>query len=221
MAFSERTLSFLLENRLMDSREWFHAHKAEYQAEVVAPMAELFMQVAPAMAEVDPEFIRIPQVGKSISRLWRDTRFQEGSVFRESIWFSFVREKYRGYPSYWFAVSPQGCSWGLGWYDAGSATMKRLRERVLAQEPAWLAADAALLGQSALTEQGKRYKRSPFTQAPPQQRRWLEQRNISLEAPLNRDILFAPELAQVLIRDFTALAPVYTFLRDSTVPWSY
>ena len=56
MAFTEETLSFLMENHIMDSREWFHEHKAEYEEYVVRPMAELFELIAPAMLKIDPEF---------------------------------------------------------------------------------------------------------------------------------------------------------------------
>lgn len=222
MPFSENTLSFLMENRLMDSREWFHAHKAEYEEFIVAPMAELCTRLAPAMLEIDPEFIVIPQVGKSISRLWRDTRYsKDGSIFREYVWLSFVIEKYRGYPQYWAAVSPGGVEWGCGWYDAGSATMKRLRERVIADDPAWLAADKALRAQSALTEHGRTYKKSPYTAYPEDKRRWLEQMNVSLETGLRPERTFDPDLAEEIERDFRAVAPVYKFLRDVTVRWEW
>ena len=39
MPFSIETLDFLSLNRAMNSREWFHAHRAEYESLVVAPMA--------------------------------------------------------------------------------------------------------------------------------------------------------------------------------------
>ena len=35
--FSQKTLDFLFENRLHDSREWFAQHKKEYQELVIQP----------------------------------------------------------------------------------------------------------------------------------------------------------------------------------------
>lgn len=223
MAFSERTLSFLMENHITDSREWFREHKAEYEEYVVSPMAELFGLIAPAMLKIDPEFICIPQVGKSISRLWRDTRMQKADlpIYREYIWGSFVREKYRGLPSYWFAVSPGGVEWGMGWYNAASATMKALREKVLSDDPEWLAADEAYRKQNMLRIGGETYKKSPFTAQPENKRLWLDQRNIYLESGLHPDLTFSEDLHKRIIRDFRAVAPVYRYFVNSAVRWEW
>ena len=223
MAFTEETLSFLMENHIMDSREWFHKHKAEYEEYVVRPMAELYALIAPAMLKIDPEFICIPQVGKSISRLWRDTRMQKADlpVYRESIWGSFIREKYRGYPSYWFAVSPGGVEWGMGWYQAGNETMKALREKVLADDPEWLAADEAYRKQKRLRIGGETNKKSPFTAQPENKRLWLDQRNIYLESGLLPSLTFSDDLHKRIIRDFRAVAPVYRYFVNSTVRWEW
>ena len=41
MAFSAKTLDFLFENRLQDSRDWFLDHKDTYQAVLLEPMKDL------------------------------------------------------------------------------------------------------------------------------------------------------------------------------------
>lgn len=41
MPFTDETLEFLVRNKLMDSRVWFHEHRAEYERLVVEPLAEL------------------------------------------------------------------------------------------------------------------------------------------------------------------------------------
>ena len=223
MAFSERTLSFLMENHVMDSREWFREHSSEYEEFVVKPMAELFELIAPAMLKIDPEFICISKVGKSISRLWRDTRMQKAELptYREYIWGSFVREKYRGYPSYWFAVSPAGVEWGMGWYQAGSATMKALREKVLSDDPEWIAADEAYRKQKHLKIVGETYKKSPFVTQPENKRAWLDQRNISLDSGPLPSLTFSEGLHKRIIKDFRAVAPVYKFFVDNAVMWEW
>ena len=41
MPFSPKTIDFLIENRLHDSREWFESHKKEYRDFVISPLREL------------------------------------------------------------------------------------------------------------------------------------------------------------------------------------
>lgn len=43
--FSQKTLDFLFENRLHDSREWFAQHKKEYQELVIQPLRQLVMDL--------------------------------------------------------------------------------------------------------------------------------------------------------------------------------
>lgn len=222
MPFTDRTLSFLVENCLMDSREWFHAHKEEYERFIVDPMAEVCVAITPTMLEIDPEFIAIPKVGKSLSRLWRDTRFtKDGSIFRDYVWCSFVREKYRGLPDCWFSVSPQGAEWGCGWYWTGPDTMANIRQKVMEDDPAWLAADEAIRRHGGFQIVGDRYKKSPYTAWPEEKRRWLDQRSLTVQSPVDPEILFTDKFAEKLIEDFTALAPVYRFFLENAVRWKW
>ena len=108
MPFTDETLEFLVRNKLMDSRVWFHEHRAEYERLVVEPLAELVEALSPAMAEIDPAIMCIPKVGKSISRIWRDTRRgPELPIFRDVMWLILLRAKQQGLPGYWFEFSPQ------------------------------------------------------------------------------------------------------------------
>jgi len=52
MAFSEKTLDFLFENRVMDSKAWFEAHRADYEALVLEPLRALVRELTPAMLEI-------------------------------------------------------------------------------------------------------------------------------------------------------------------------
>ena len=44
------------------------------------------------MLEIDPAIMCLPKVGKSISRIWRDTRRgPELPIFRDVMWLTFLR----------------------------------------------------------------------------------------------------------------------------------
>ncbi len=213
MSFSEETLDFMALNRVMDSREWFHEHRDEYLSLVVEPMAELVEDMAPAMWEIDPSLVIIPKVGKSISRIWRDTRRGPGlPIYRDVMWITLLRAKYEGYPSFWFEFSPRAVRWGCGWYQTDPAIMDCIRGMILSHDPDWLAALAAFEAQKVFALEDERYKRSRHPDAPENERVWLDQKSLCLTHEETKlDILYSDRLASTLTRDFKRVAPVYEF----------
>lgn len=213
MPFSEATLDFMALNRVMNSREWFHEHRDEYLSLVVEPIAELVEDMAPEMWKIDPSLIIIPKVGKSISRIWRDTRRgPELPIYRDVMWITLLRAKYEGYPSFWFEFSPRCLRWGCGWYQTDPAIMDCIRGMILSHDPDWRAALAAFEAQKVFRLDDERYKRSRHPDAPENERAWLDQKSLCLtheETKLDR--LCSDKLAAALTRDFRRIAPVYEF----------
>ena len=213
MPFSEATLDFMALNRVMNSREWFHEHREEYLSLVVEPIAELVEDMAPEMWKIDPSLIIIPKVGKSISRIWRDTRRgPELPIYRDVMWITLLRAKYEGYPSFWFEFSPRRLRWGCGWYQTDPAIMDCIRGMILSHDPDWRAALAAFEAQKVFRLDDERYKRSRHPDAPENERAWLDQKSLCLtheETKLDR--LYSDKLAAALTRDFRRIAPVYEF----------
>lgn len=97
MAFSEKSLAFLFENRMHDSRAWYQEHKTQYQQYVAQPCKALIQQVQPYLAQIDPQISCTP---RCMSRIYRDTRFsKDKSLFRTSFWCTFSRPRDGGeYP---------------------------------------------------------------------------------------------------------------------------
>lgn len=213
MPFSEATLDFMALNRVMNSREWFHEHRDEYLSLVVEPIAELVEDMAPEMWKIDPSLIIIPKVGKSISRIWRDTRRgPELPIYRDVMWITLLRAKYEGYPSFWFEFSPRRLRWGCGWYQTDPAIMDCIGGMILSHDPDWRAALAAFEAQKVFRLDDERYKRSRHPDAPENERAWLDQKSLCLtheETKLDR--LYSDKLAAALTRDFRRIAPVYEF----------
>lgn len=213
MPFSEATLDFMALNRVMNSREWFHEHRDEYLSLVVEPIAELVEDMAPEMWKIDPSLIIMPKVGKSISRIWRDTRRgSELPIYRDVMWITLLRAKYEGYPSFWFEFSPRCLRWGCGWYQTDPAIMDCIRGMILSHDPDWRAALAAFEAQKVFRLDDERYKRSRHPDAPENERAWLDQKSLCLtheETKLDR--LYSDKLAAALTRDFRRIAPVYEF----------
>lgn len=218
MQFTEEGLDFLSLNRAMNSREWFHAHREEYERLIVQPLADFTMELSGTLMEIDSALICIPKVGKSISRIWRDTRRGPGlPIYRDVMWLSFLREKYVGLPSLWFELSPRAVRWGCGWYQTPPEVSETIRELILANDKAWRAAKRAVK-HSRFELEDTKYKRSRYPDAAKFEREWLDQKSycITYNAP-DIDVLFAPELAERVAGDFRAIAPVYDFFVKATI----
>ena len=213
MPFSEATLDFMALNRVMNSREWFHEHRDEYLSLVVEPIAELVEDMAPEMWKIDPSLIIIPKVGKSISRIWRDTRRgPELPIYRDVMWITLLRAKYEGYPSFWFEFSPRCLRWGCGWYQTDPAIMECIRGMILAHDPDWLAALEAFEKQRVFSLEDERYKRTRHPDAPENERSWLDQKSLCLtHEETGLDLLYSDKLSGTLTRDFGRIVPVYDF----------
>ena len=220
-AFSRQTLEFLFENRMQDSKAWFEEHRAVYQAAVLAPLHDLVEGLAPVMSQIDPRLTTEPRVGKTISRIRRDTRFsRDKSLYRDQMWIIFKRGQMHGaeLPGLYVEITQHGFSYGCGFYHAAPSYLAVMRSRILRGDPLFAAAQAALAGQSPFRLEGDCYKRARFPGQPEELRNWLERRELTVSAN-SRDfsLLFSDRLLPRLRQDFPLLAPVYRFLLETAL----
>jgi len=213
--FSATGLDFLVENRFRDSREWFKENRHIYEEYVIEPMKEFVMALEPFMHSVDEQLICIPRIGGSISRIYRDARYARGkSIFRETGWCSFIRDKkiYHGLPGFYFEVSPAGFSYGCGYYAADALSMEAIRSLIRNDAPKARAALKAYKEQDVFTLEDNLYKRSRHPDQPDEKKQWLDQKSICLNADSKDfDLLFSDSLTEKIMQDFRKILPVYEF----------
>lgn len=216
MPISKQTLDFLAENRFNNSREWFHAHKPQYEQYVMEPLRELVCRLEPAMKGIDPLIVTDPKVGKTISRIYRDTRFShDKSLYREVMWIVFSRGKgaFNTMPGFVMEFSPQGFRYGAGYYGAPPKTMETVRAMILGGDKMFEKAFRATEKQSVFTLIGDCYKRSKCPDAPEKLRNWLDRKNLDwMHDSTDAGILFSPDFSETLAEGFTSLKPFYDFL---------
>jgi len=216
MPFSLKTTQFLIENRLMDSREWFKENKERYNKLVLAPFIELVECLAPDMLDIDPQLITEARVDRTISRIYRDVRFSKDKLlYRDNMWFVFMREKklYEGPPCFYFDMGPKGFSYGMGYYQASSASMAAIRKLALDGAAPFKKADKALRNQTLFYMDGDAYKKSKYPDQPEHLRQWLDKKSMSFNCHSDDfDLLYSDKLANTLLEGFRTLAPIYDFL---------
>lgn len=216
MPFSPETVDFLVENRLQNSREWFKENKKRYEAAVLGPFVELVNRLSPGMLEIDPQFITEPKVDRTLSRVYRDTRFsRDKSLYRDNMWLVFMREKklYNGLPAYYFDLGPGGFSCGMGYYQASPESMNAIRQLILGGEPSFQRAEEAFSGQDVFSLEGELYKKTKHPDAPGRLKTWLDRKGLSFNRhSADYELLYSGNLADTLLEGFRLLAPVYDFM---------
>lgn len=77
-----------------NSKSWFEDNKHMYSECVLKPAQSLVSELSDFMLAIDPYLETAPTVGKTISRIYRDTRFsKDKSPFRTNIWITLKRPK--------------------------------------------------------------------------------------------------------------------------------
>ena len=123
MPFCDESLDFLFLNRLNDSKTFFNENRSEYERLVLQPLRQLVTDIEPAIHEIDPFLVCEPKVGKSISRIFRDTRFtHDKHIFRDVMWCTFYRDRklFGSMPAFFFEFSPRCTRWGCGYYQCST-----------------------------------------------------------------------------------------------------
>jgi uncharacterized protein (TIGR02453 family) len=129
--FSDRTLKFLRALKRNNRREWFNAHKDEYEAHVRQPMAAIVERLAEDFREFAPELVASPKV--SMYRIYRDTRFSENKTpYKTHVAAVFPTRgllKHEGAGLY-FHISPDEVWVGGGMYSPQPAQLYAVREHI-------------------------------------------------------------------------------------------
>lgn len=212
MPFSARSLDFLFENCLNDSKVWFNEHKEEYKKYIAEPFAELVNSLTPTMLDIDGEFVCDP---RKLSRIYRDARYAKGkSIFRDYMWYTFSRaaNDRKPLPGYYFSISPDGFDYGCGFYYTAPSTAEEYRKLIAGGDESFSKALNAYKKQSVFTLYGDMYKRDRFPDESEEKRNWLNRKSIGLSCESKDfDFLFSDRLAEKIAADFKSVESVYKF----------
>ncbi|HCC35006.1 MAG TPA: DUF2461 domain-containing protein, partial [Ruminococcaceae bacterium] len=219
--FSQRTIDFMWNLRFNNNRPWFLEHKDEFIRDFQTPMKTLGLEVFERINETfgDRGFIH------KLSRIYKDARRVKGGEFyRTNLWFSVERpsEEWTSSPVFWFDLSPENWSYGLGYYMARAETMAKLRARIDKNPKAFEKTVSLLEGQNEFVLEGQEYVRKK--EAPtPKTAAWYNRKSVSLtHTQPNGDELFSPGLADRIVQGYTFLMPLYDYFitldSDPSVP---
>lgn len=219
--FRQETILFLKEIAGNNNKTWFEAHKQDYQQYVLRPFQDLVADLTPFMLIMDPEFTTTPKVGKTISRIYRDTRFsKDKSLYRNSVWFTFKRNSpdWKEDPAFFFEINPTIYRYGMGFYQAPRPFIEFFRKKITSEPQYFLDAVSFLKQDKSFTLEGEEYKKIPVHHDHPEIERWCRLKSFCLICNnfINSSdpLLFTKDLTDRLINDFEILVPLYHYLWD-------
>jgi len=129
--FTEESLRFLRALKRNNRREWFDAHRDDYEANIRQPMTAVIARLADDFREFAPEFVASPKT--SMYRIYRDIRFSENKApYKTHVAASFPT---RGLPKHegaglYFHVSPDEVWIGGGLYAPQTPQLHAIREHI-------------------------------------------------------------------------------------------
>ncbi len=133
MTFPAETLRFLRALKRNNRREWFNAHRADYEAYVRQPMTAIVERLAIDLRAFAPELVASAKV--SMYRIYRDTRFSENKTpYKTHVAAVFPTRglaKHEGAGVY-FHVSPEEVWIGGGMYSPQPPQLFAVRRHIAA-----------------------------------------------------------------------------------------
>ena len=218
--FTPRTLAFLRALERNNRREWFHARKDRFEADVRAPMVELVERLAADFAHFAPDLVASPRA--SLYRPYRDTRFSaDKAPLKTHIGAIFPHRllpKHEG-AGYYVEVAPRHVWYGGGMYMPSGPVLYQVREHIAAHHRRL----ARLVGAAAFrrtfgTLDGEQLQRVPRGFAPDHPAAaFLKYKQFLAGCERPADFATDPRFYRVLLDAFKTLAPLVEFLNEPLV----
>ena len=215
MNFPAEALRFLRALKRNNRREWFEAHRGDYEAYVRQPMTAIVERLAVDLRAFAPELVASPKV--SMYRIYRDTRFSENKTpYKTHIAAVFPTRglpKHEGAGAY-FHISPDEVWIGGGMYMPQPRQLVAVREhiaghvtqlRAIVESPGFLARVGPL--------HGDKLKRVPrgFAKDHPAAE-YLKFRRFVAGADLPAALATSPAFYKTLLTTFRQVTPLARFL---------
>ena len=133
--FTIETTKFFADLAANNTREWFSAHKSDYERFVLAPARDFVLTLGNQLRVLSPEVVADPRVDKSIFRIYRDIRFsKDKSPYKANLglWFPVSGRggKFEN-PGYYFHLEADNLMLGVGIHGFSKPLLKAYREAVV------------------------------------------------------------------------------------------
>jgi uncharacterized protein (TIGR02453 family) len=218
--FPPETIRFLRELGANNRKDWFDAHRGDYEAFWVAPAKAFVVAAGEQLAELAPGIRAEPRVLGSIFRINRDTRFsRDPRPYKDHLDFWFWEgERRRAVSGFFARLTPEVLGVGAGCHGLDPERLTRFRRAVA--DPASgadLAGIAQRLEGAGYQLEGATLRRplAGFTGEGPAGR-FLRHKGLFVhhDEPADERVQTDAVLA-ICMRHWSALAPLHRWLTDN------
>jgi uncharacterized protein (TIGR02453 family) len=215
--FPPEALKFLRGLKRNNRREWFLAHRDDYEAHVRGPMLELIQRLADDLREFAPEIVCDPK--SAMYRIYRDVRFSANKApYKTHVAASFPT---RGLPKHegaglYFHVSPTDVWVGGGMYAPQTPQLHAVREHIAGHAKRLRAiVESPGFRKTVGSLQGERLQRVPrgFAADHPAAE-YLKHRQFLAGCELDPALATSPKFYGTVVNVFRQVAPLTRFLND-------
>lgn len=223
--FSPRAYAFLRGLRRNNRKEWFEAHRDDYETHTRAPMRVLVDEIDAILGDVAPEMRGDPK--KSVFRIHRDVRFSaDKSPYKTHIaaWFfhqdagSGVGQEAHGGAGFYIHVEPGACMFGGGIWMPPKPALDKIRDQIvedgdafakLVTSPVFKRRFGPLSTEAVLTRTPRGYD-----PAHPQEK-WLRYKSYTAGKKLTDSQVSSRKLIPLMKADIVAMLPFVRWLNTA------
>lgn len=156
---------FLRELAQNNNRDWFQANKARYENDVREPMLQLISDFSEPLRAISRHFVADPRrSGGSLFRIYRDTRFSKNKTpYKTNVAAQFRHRSGKDVhaPGFYLSLEPGAVYAGTGLWHPDSASLKTVREAIVARPRAWQQAIGGSEFKDRFELHGDSLKRAP------------------------------------------------------------
>ena len=228
--YTPATFKFLRGLARHNERDWFQAHKAQYEEFVKDPSLRLIKDLAAPLRAISPQLVADPRpIGGSLFRIYRDTRFSANKTpYKTHIGISFfhavTKRTARGLagnaamgrldaPVLYLHIEPGACFTGGGIWHPQAPTLKRLRDFMIDNPRSWQRITTAKSFTKYFELGGETLSRPPRGYPPDHPLiEDLKRKDITASAELSEADITGPGLKAALLQRYRAMRPLTEWL---------
>jgi uncharacterized protein (TIGR02453 family) len=162
--FSKKTIPFLKKIRQNNNKEWFVAHKSDYEDLILNPCRAFVVEMGEHLQALEPTINAMPKINGSLFRIYRDTRFSHDKTPIKSrigliFWQGRAKRLQSSYFYFHFSPDELRVATGTRWFekpllDAYREYIKNENKRVQIDK---ILQNLAKIGYEIIPKEYKRY----------------------------------------------------------------
>ena len=139
--FTPELFQFFRQLKRHNNREWFLAHKQQYETGVRDPCLRFIEDFRPRLHKISPHFIADPRrTGGSLLRIYRDMRFRpDGDPYQTMVAARFPHAAWKKTPApgFYLHIEPGTSFLGSGLWHPDPETRNSVREAIVTNPTRW------------------------------------------------------------------------------------